>query len=192
MPADLHLKPKQKSAGWEWIIKPSLKIFACKKTATTNIKERFQKKKSCLKRGVVSSGWSFIMGSTVTFFFLPDQSQWLRKRICCLYTDTSVLMLFLWGFQYCLIFNVVLHFVPVDSLLHGGDVAVYVFFEINQLSLHTPFYSVVSVSVFLALSTVFHSMNSPDDFLLSHAPLPVFFSALLVLSTIWKSPSALI
>ena len=108
--------------------KPSPQIFACEKTATTNIKERFQKKKRCLKRGVVSSGWSFIMGSTVTFFFQPEQSQWLRKCICCLYTDTSVLMLFLWGFQYCLIFNVVLHFVPVDSLLHGGDVAVYGFF----------------------------------------------------------------
>ena len=38
----------------------------------------------------------------------------------------------------------------------------------------------VSISVFIALSTVFHSLNSPDNFLLSHSVLPV----LLVLSTI--------
>ena len=45
----------------------------------------------------------------------------------------------------------------------GGDVAVYVF-DINQLSLPTPFYSVlVSISVFMALSTVFHSINSHDN-----------------------------
>ena len=105
------------------------------------------RKKSCLKRGRVSSRWSFIMGSTVTFFFQPEQSQWLRKRICCLYTDSSVLMLFLWGFQYCLIFSVVFHFVPINSLSHDGDVAVYGFFLDEQLSLPTPFFSVVSVSV---------------------------------------------
>ena len=35
---------------------------------------------------------------------------------------------------------------------------------INQPSLPTPFYSVlVSVSVFIDLSTVFHSINSPDN-----------------------------
>ena len=40
---------------------------------------------------------------------------------------------------------------------------VYVF-EINRRSLPTPFYSVlVSVSVLMALSTVFHSINSPDN-----------------------------
>ena len=45
------------------------------------------------------------------------------------------------------------------SPLSGGDVAVYVF-DINLLSIPTPFYSVlVSVSVFMALSTVFHSIN---------------------------------
>ena len=43
----------------------------------------------------------------------------------------------------------------------GGDVTVYVL-DINLPSLPTPFYSVlVSVSVFMALSTVFHSVNSP-------------------------------
>ena len=33
----------------------------------------------------------------------------------------------------------------------------------------------VSVSVFMALSTVFHSMNSADNFPLSHSVLPVSF-----------------
>ena len=50
-----------------------------------------------------------------------------------------------------------------------GDVAVYVF-EVNQPALPTPFYSVlVSVPVFMALSTVFHSINSPDNSRLSHS-----------------------
>ena len=57
----------------------------------------------------------------------------------------------------------------------SGDVAVYVF-DINQTSLPTPFYSVlVSVSVFMALLTVFHSVNSPDNSPLSHSVLPVLF-----------------
>ena len=54
-------------------------------------------------------------------------------------------------------------------------------------SLSTPFHSVlVSVSVFTALSTVFHSINSPDNSPLSDSVLPVLlFSALLVLSTVY-------
>ena len=44
--------------------------------------------------------------------------------------------------------------VPMGSPSRGGDVAVYVF-NINQLSLPTPFYSVlVSISVFMALSLI--------------------------------------
>ena len=44
-----------------------------------------------------------------------------------------------------------------------GDVAVYVF-DMNHLSLPTTFYSVlVPISVFMAISTVFHSINSPDN-----------------------------
>ena len=55
------------------------------------------------------------------------------------------------------------------------DVAVYGF-DINQPSLPTPFYSVlVSISVFMALSTVFHFINSPDNSPLSHSALPVLF-----------------
>ena len=63
----------------------------------------------------------------------------------------------------------------MGSLSHGGDVAIYVY-DINHLSLPTPFYFVlVSVSVFMALSTVFHSINSPDNSLLSHSVLLVLF-----------------
>ena len=58
----------------------------------------------------------------------------------------------------------------MGSPSHDGDAAVHVF-DINQLSLPTPFYSVlVSVSVFVAL----HSINSPENSLLSHSVLPYF------------------
>ena len=44
-------------------------------------------------------------------------------------------------------------------------------FDINQPSLPTPFYfDFVSISVFMALSTVFHFINSPDN-----SPLSDFF-----------------
>ena len=46
--------------------------------------------------------------------------------------------------------------------------------DINQLSLPTLFYSVlVSISVFVALSTVFHSINFPDNSPFSHSVLVV-------------------
>ena len=49
-------------------------------------------------------------------------------------------------------------------------------FDINQLSLPAAFYSfLVSVSVFMAPSTVFHFINSPDHSPLSHSVLPVLF-----------------
>ena len=56
------------------------------------------------------------------------------------------------------------HVVPAGSSSCGGDVMVQ-FLDINKLSLPTPFfYSVlVSISVFMDLSTVSHSMNSPDN-----------------------------
>ena len=85
--------------------------------------------------------------------------------------------------------------VPTGSPSPGGDVAVDVF-DINQPSLSTPFHSIlVSVSVFVALSTVFHSIISPDKSPLSHFVLPVLilphwsFQLHISLS---KSPSALI
>ena len=62
---------------------------------------------------------------------------------------------------------------PAGSQLRDGDVAVYVF-DVNQPSLPTPFNSVlVSVSFFTALSTVFHSTNSPDSSLFSGSVFPV-------------------
>ena len=65
--------------------------------------------------------------------------------------------------------------VPTGSPSRGGDVARYVF-DVNQPGFPTPVYSVlVSVSVFMALSTVFHSINSPDNSPLSHSVLPVLF-----------------
>ena len=57
--------------------------------------------------------------------------------------------------------------------------------DINQQSLSTSFYSVlVSISVFMALSTVFHVIHSPNNspFSLCSSSL---ISALLVLSTLY-------
>ena len=72
--------------------------------------------------------------------------------------------------------------VVVDAAaVTAGDVAIYVF-DINQPSLPTPFYFVlVSISVFMALSTVFHFINSPDICLFSHSSSGLV-SALLGLS----------
>ena len=67
---------------------------------------------------------------------------------------------------------------------------------INQPSLPTPFYSVlVSASVFMALSTVFHSINSSDNSPLSDSVLPVLsmpYWSFQLYIFLWKSPSALI
>ena len=61
----------------------------------------------------------------------------------------------------------------MGSPSRGGDVVVYVT-DINQPSLPAPFYSVfVSISVLMALSTVFHSINSPDNSPFSRSVLPV-------------------
>ena len=61
----------------------------------------------------------------------------------------------------------------MGSPSRGGDVKAYLF-NISQPGLPTPFYSVlVTVPVFMALSTVFHSINSPDNSPLSHSALLV-------------------
>ena len=62
----------------------------------------------------------------------------------------------------------------MGSPLRGGNVVVYVK-DINQPSLPTFFENsvLVSISVFLDLSTVFQSINSPDSSPLSHSVLPV-------------------
>ena len=62
--------------------------------------------------------------------------------------------------------------VPTGSPSRGGDVAIYVF-DINQPSLPTPFYYVL---VFMALSTVFYSINSPEN-----SPLSRFVLLVLIL-----------
>ena len=63
--------------------------------------------------------------------------------------------------------------VSAGSPSRGGDVAVYVF-DINQLSLPTPFHSVlVSTSVFMAILTVLQTINSPDNSPLYHSALSV-------------------
>ena len=86
-------------------------------------------------------------------FFKP----WSRSQYSFAYLD----------FAYC-------QRVPAGSPSRGGNVTVYVK-DINQLCLPTPFYSVlVSISVFMALSIAFHSINSPDNSPFSHSVLPVF------------------
>ena len=60
---------------------------------------------------------------------------------------------------HCHWYSAALTHVPAGSPSHGGDVMVYVT-DINKPSLPTPFYSVlVYVSVFMALSTLFHSIK---------------------------------
>ena len=77
--------------------------------------------------------------------------------------------------------------VTAGSPSSGENATVYVL-DINQPSLSTLFLFVysalVSISVFMALSTVFHSMNSPDNSPLSHCSSGLI-SASLVLSTIY-------
>ena len=65
---------------------------------------------------------------------------------------------------------------PAGSPSRGGDVTVYVL-DIHQPSLPTLFIPgiLVSVSVFMTLSTVFHSINSPDNSPFSHVILLVLF-----------------
>ena len=63
--------------------------------------------------------------------------------------------------------------VSAGSLLRDGDVVVYVK-DINQPSFPTLFHSVlVTMSVFMAPSTVFHSINSLDNSTLSRSVPPV-------------------
>ena len=78
-------------------------------------------------------------------------------------------------------------YVPMGSPSRGGDVAgLCLFFFL--------FCSCVS-SVFMALSTVFHSINSPNNSPLSHSVLPVLllsYWSFQLYICLWKPPSALI
>ena len=65
--------------------------------------------------------------------------------------------------------------------------------RINQPSLPTPFYSVTaSVSVFMALSTVFHSIHSPDNSPFSDSVLSLPYWSFQLHISLWKSAPALI
>ena len=83
---------------------------------------------------------------------------------------------------------------PAGSLSRGGVVAVYVL-DITQPSCPLLFSVLVSVSVFMTLSTVFHSINSPNNSPLSHSALSVLFLpywSFQLDNSLRKSPSALI
>ena len=71
-----------------------------------------------------------------------------------------LLLLFLF-LSFFITFLLSFLFNSTSSPSRGGDVAVYVF-DLHQPSLPIPFHSVlVSVSVFMDLSTVFHSIKFP-------------------------------
>ena len=77
---------------------------------------------------------------------------------------------------------------------HGGDVTVYVWHKPTELA-HSFLSCLLSIFVFMALSNVLHSINSPDNSPFSHSVLVVlalpYWSFQLYIS-LWKSPSALI
>ena len=82
------------------------------------------------------------------------------------------------------------------SFTPGGDITVYVWHIPTKLA-HSLFVNsvLVSLSVFMALSTVFHSVNSLDNSPFSHSVLPVLslsYWSFQLYIPLWKSPSALI
>ena len=88
--------------------------------------------------------------------------------------------------------------VPAGSPSSGGDVSVHVF-DINQPSLPTPLYSVLgSMSAFTALSTVFPSINFPNNSPFSHSVLPVlsmpywFFSTIYLIMKVSINPDIIL
>ena len=96
----------------------------------------------------------------------------------CLFNYSTCLAL-----SWSLVAHLVLHNcnVPAGLPSRGGDVAVYVF-DIKQLSLPTPFFFFLILffilflcAIFMAFSTVFHSINFPQNSPLSHSVLLVLF-----------------
>ena len=86
-----------------------------------------------------------------------------------------VLFLPCWSFQlYLSLWKSPSTLVSVGSPSRERNVTVYVW-DKNQPSLPTLYSVRMSVSVFMALSTVFHSINSPDNSPLSHFVLLVWF-----------------
>ena len=101
----------------------------------------------------------------------------LTAHCCCLRVQPTHLPAYVRGeLNAVYILNYLyLEQVPTGTPSRGGEVAVFVF-DINQPSLPTAFYTVLaSISVLMALSTVFHSTNSPDNFPFSDSVLPVLF-----------------
>ena len=68
--------------------------------------------------------------------------------------------------------------VPAGSPSRDGDVTVYVL-DINQPNLPTLFILLLCLFVFIALSTVFHSINSSHNSPFSHSVLPVLSLCLI-------------
>ena len=87
------------------------------------------------------------------------------------------------------------YFVSTDSPSRGGDVAVYVWHKPTELAHSFLCCFCVCFFVFVALSTVFHSINFPENSPFSHSVLPVlslpYWSFQLYIS-LWKSPSAVL
>ena len=115
------------------------------------------------------------------------------SHLYCLSLILTVLLssLLSYSHPYCLS----LKWVPVGSPSRGGDVTLYVWHKPTKLA-HSFFYSVLaSISDFMAHSTIFHSINSPDKSPFSDSVLPVlslpYWSFQLYIS-LWKFPSALI
>ena len=95
--------------------------------------------------------------------------QEINPRLGCVGKGLDLLEFFLYQLTLSLSLR------PRGSPSRGVDAAVDVF-DINQPSSPTPLSSVlVSVCVFTPLSTVFHSINSPDKSPLFHSVLPVLF-----------------
>ena len=81
--------------------------------------------------------------------------------------------------------------VPAGSTCRGGDVTVYVLDQ-KTPELALSFYSVhVFVSVLMAFSILFYSINSPDNSLLSHSVLLILFCLIGPLNYIYLSESLL-
>ena len=128
---------------------------------------------------------------TTSFWFFLSFS-W---ALVCL-ASTQWFPLVLWDFLLAVLFLNFKSLEPHPCWLTFHVVGMLWFmYDINQLSLPTPFYSVLmSISVFIALSTVFHFINSPDNSPFSHAVLPVLsfsFSAIYPFMKVSFSPDVI-
>ena len=134
-----------------------------------------------LSQGGLSLGWSFV---TVVFRHSGLSLEWSFVTVVFRHSGLSlgwsfVTVVFRHGglSSYSSLISVVSWLAALikSPRAHLHVVGMLPFMsDINQPSLPTPFYSVlVSISVFMALSTVFRSINSPDNSPFSHSVLPV-------------------